>query len=179
VAEIREDHRRRARPAARGRNASQLRRNFADGRLLIVPEVYWEWCNREVMAMERIDGIPVNATGPLRAAEHRHPEARARRRRDLLHPGVPRRLLPRRHAPRATSSSRPTGRYCGVDFGIMGTLSDADKGYLATNFMAFFHRDLPSRALAHVEAGWVPRTRASTSSRARSARCASRSSTSR
>src|SRR5262249_23252513 len=30
-------------------NASQLRRNFADGRLLIVPEVYWDWCNRDVM----------------------------------------------------------------------------------------------------------------------------------
>src|SRR4029077_10162360 len=49
-------------------NASQLRRNFADARLLIVPEVYWEWCNRDVMAMERIDGIPVNALGQLRAA---------------------------------------------------------------------------------------------------------------
>src|SRR5262249_32280099 len=47
-------------------NASQLRRNFADGRLLIVPEVYWEWCNREVMVMQRIDGIPVNAAEDLR-----------------------------------------------------------------------------------------------------------------
>ena len=49
-------------------NASQLRRNFADGRLLIVPEVYWDWCNRDVMTMERIDGIPVNAADRLRAA---------------------------------------------------------------------------------------------------------------
>ena len=48
-------------------NASQLRRNFADGRLLIVPEVYWDWCNRDVMVMERIDGIPVNARRALRA----------------------------------------------------------------------------------------------------------------
>src|SRR6185312_13214930 len=39
-------------------NASQLRRNFADGRLLVVPEVYWDWCNRGVMVMQRIDGIP-------------------------------------------------------------------------------------------------------------------------
>ncbi|HET7771616.1 MAG TPA: AarF/UbiB family protein, partial [Chloroflexota bacterium] len=37
-------------------SASQLRRNFADKRLLIVPEVYWDWCSREVMVMERIDG---------------------------------------------------------------------------------------------------------------------------
>ena len=49
-------------------NASQLRRNFADGRLLMVPEVYWDWCNRDVMVMQRIDGIPVNAVERLRAA---------------------------------------------------------------------------------------------------------------
>jgi ubiquinone biosynthesis protein len=48
------------------------------------------------------------------------------------------------------------GRYCGVDFGIMGTLSDDDKNYLAINFMAFFHRDYHRVAMAHVEAGWVP-----------------------
>src|SRR5260221_10878828 len=47
-------------------NASQLRRNFADGRLLIVPEVYWDWCNRDVMVMQRIDGIPVNALEELK-----------------------------------------------------------------------------------------------------------------
>jgi ubiquinone biosynthesis protein len=48
------------------------------------------------------------------------------------------------------------GRYCGVDFGIMGTLSDADKRYLATNFMAFFRRDYHRVAVAHLDAGWVP-----------------------
>src|SRR5258707_6631016 len=49
------------------------------------------------------------------------------------------------------------GRYCGVDFGIMGTLSDGDKNYLAINMMAFFHRDYHRVALAHIEAGWIPR----------------------
>jgi ubiquinone biosynthesis protein len=48
------------------------------------------------------------------------------------------------------------GRYCGVDFGIMGTLAEADKRYLATNFMAFFRRDYHRVAIAHLEAGWVP-----------------------
>jgi ubiquinone biosynthesis protein len=52
---------------------------------------------------------------------------------------------------------RPDGRYCGVDFGIMGTLSEGDKNYLAINFMAFFHRDYRRVAMAHVEAGWIPR----------------------
>ena len=36
-------------------NAAQLRRNFAGmGDLLYVPEVYWDWCRVDVMAMERI-----------------------------------------------------------------------------------------------------------------------------
>ncbi|MET0335858.1 MAG: AarF/UbiB family protein, partial [Rhizobacter sp.] len=50
-------------------NASQLRRNFADGRLLVVPEVYWDFCQREVMVMERIDGIPVNDVETLRSLD--------------------------------------------------------------------------------------------------------------
>jgi len=51
---------------------------------------------------------------------------------------------------------RKDGIYSGVDFGIMGTLSDLDKNYLARNFMAFFTRDYRGIALAHIEAGWVP-----------------------
>jgi ubiquinone biosynthesis protein len=48
------------------------------------------------------------------------------------------------------------GQYVAVDFGIMGTLTDVDKNYLAQNFLAFFKRDYKRVAQAHVEAGWVP-----------------------
>jgi ubiquinone biosynthesis protein len=48
------------------------------------------------------------------------------------------------------------GRYIALDFGIMGTLTDRDKSYLAHNFLAFFQRDYKRVAQAHVEAGWVP-----------------------
>jgi ubiquinone biosynthesis protein len=50
----------------------------------------------------------------------------------------------------------PDGRYIALDFGIMGTLTEVDKNYLARNFLAFFRRDYRRVALAHVEAGWVP-----------------------
>ena len=66
------------------------------------------------------------------------------------------------------------GRYVALDFGIMGTLTETDKSYLAQNFLAFFNRDYRRVAQAHLDAGWVPPARASTSSRQRSARCASR-----
>jgi len=48
------------------------------------------------------------------------------------------------------------GKYVAVDFGIVGTLSETDKRYLAVNFLAFFRRDYRRVATAHVESGWVP-----------------------
>jgi ubiquinone biosynthesis protein len=48
------------------------------------------------------------------------------------------------------------GRYVALDFGIMGTLTDIDKNYLAQNFLAFFRRDYRRVAQAHLDAGWVP-----------------------
>jgi ubiquinone biosynthesis protein len=48
------------------------------------------------------------------------------------------------------------GKYVALDFGIMGTLTEADKNYLARNFLAFFNRDYRRVAQAHLDAGWVP-----------------------
>jgi ubiquinone biosynthesis protein len=48
------------------------------------------------------------------------------------------------------------GQYIGVDFGIMGTLSDSDQYYLAENFLAFFNQDYKRVAEVHIESGWVP-----------------------
>ena len=136
-------------------NASQLRRNFADRRLLIVPEVYWDWCNRDVMVMERIDGIPVNAIERLRAEGIDIPRL-AREGVEIFFTQVFRDGFFHADMHPGNIFVGRDGRYCGVDFGIMGTLSEADKNYLATNFMAFFRRDYRRAAVAHLEAGWVP-----------------------
>ena len=48
------------------------------------------------------------------------------------------------------------GRYISLDFGIVGTLTQVDKEYLAQNFAAFFRRDYKRVAELHVESGWVP-----------------------
>ena len=136
-------------------NASQLRRNFADGRLLVVPEVYWDWCNRDVMVMQRIDGIPVNAVAELVARGIDIPRL-AREGVEIFFTQVFRDGFFHADMHPGNIFVRPDGRYCGVDFGIMGTLSDVDKSYLATNFMAFFHRDYHRVAMAHLDAGWIP-----------------------
>jgi ubiquinone biosynthesis protein len=52
----------------------------------------------------------------------------------------------------------PNGRYIAVDFGIMGTLTEEDKRYLAENLLAFFNRDYKRVAQLHVESGWVPKS---------------------
>ncbi len=137
-------------------NASTLRRNFADGTLLYVPEVFFDYTSPNVMVMERIDAIQVNDIAQL----HAHNIDLARLATDGvkifftqvfrdgffhadMHPGN---IFVGRN-----------GIYSGVDFGIMGTLSDADKSYLARNFAAFFERDYKAVAMAHIEAGWVPK----------------------
>jgi ubiquinone biosynthesis protein len=48
------------------------------------------------------------------------------------------------------------GRYISLDFGIVGTLTEFDKDYLAQNFIAFFRRDYKRVAELHIESGWVP-----------------------
>ena len=48
------------------------------------------------------------------------------------------------------------GRYISLDFGIIGTLTEVDKDYLAQNFIAFFRRDYKRVAELHIESGWVP-----------------------
>ncbi|HVK55863.1 MAG TPA: ubiquinone biosynthesis regulatory protein kinase UbiB [Burkholderiales bacterium] len=137
-------------------NASQLRRNFLGSKLLLVPEMFWDFCQPEVMVMERMSGTPVSQIDLLRAngvdlkrlSRHGVEIFFAQVFRDGffhadMHPG--------------NIFVAEDGRYIALDFGIMGTLTDEDKSYLAQNFIAFFRRDYKRVAQAHVEAGWVPK----------------------
>ena len=49
-------------------NCSQLRRNFADSKLLLVPEVFWDHCTTTVMVMDRMRGLPISQKDALVAA---------------------------------------------------------------------------------------------------------------
>ncbi|BBD78298.1 ubiquinone biosynthesis regulatory protein kinase UbiB [Hydrogenophilus thermoluteolus] len=136
-------------------NCSQLRRNFRDAKLLIVPEVYWDYCGSQVMVMERMHGTPISRIDALRAQGIDLKRLSAAGveifftqvfRDGFFHADMhPGNIL-----------VAPDGRYIALDFGIMGTLSDEDKNYLAVNFLAFFQRDYRRVALAHIEAGWAP-----------------------
>ena len=140
-------------------NAAQLKRNFAGGDRLYVPEVYWDHCRKNVMVMERIGGVPIGDIARLRqlgtdfkklsengveiffTQVFRHNFFHAD-----MHPGNIFVLV--------DDPANP--RYAAVDFGIVGTLDPRDQNYLAQNFLAVFDRDYRRVATLHVESGWVP-----------------------
>ncbi len=140
-------------------SSAQLRRNMAGLDLVMIPEMIWDYCMTDVMVMERMKGIPIGQTQRLRDA------------------GVDMKKLARdgvtifftqvfrdgffhgdMHPGNIQVSLEPAtfGRYISLDFGIVGTLTEVDKEYLAQNFSAFFRRDYKRVAELHIESGWVP-----------------------
>jgi ubiquinone biosynthesis protein len=141
-------------------NANQLRRNFEKSNLLKIPEMFWDLCAENVIVMERVYGIPIGQT------------------ERLIETGIDLKKLSRDgveifftqvfrdgffHADMhpgnifVGTQGADFNRYIALDFGIVGTLSDNDKNYLAQNFLAFFQRDYKRVAINHVESGWVPK----------------------
>jgi len=137
-------------------NASQLRRNFLNSPLLVVPEVFWDWCATEVMVMERMRGIPISQIDAIRAQGTSIPLI-ARTGVEIFFTQVFRDGFFHADMHPGNILVGPDSRYIALDFGIVGTLSDFDKDYLAQNFLAFFRRDYRRVAEAHIESGWAPK----------------------
>jgi ubiquinone biosynthesis protein len=141
-------------------NASQLRRNFLQSPLLYVPEVYWDYCNKNVMVMERIYGIPVSNIEALKA-QNTDMKKLAERGVEIffsqvfdhnffhadMHPGN---IFVSTEDP-----ERP--KYIAIDMAIIGSLAREDQYYLARNLLAMFRRDYRQVAELHVQSGWVPK----------------------
>ncbi|MDO9238018.1 MAG: ubiquinone biosynthesis regulatory protein kinase UbiB [Aquabacterium sp.] len=142
-------------------NAAQLRRNMHGLDLVLVPEMIWDYCTPTVMVMERMKGVPISQMQRLREAGV---DIKKLARDGVtifftqvfrdgffhadMHPGNI----------QVSLEPRTFGRYIALDFGIIGTLTNVDKDYLAQNFVAFFHRDYKRVAELHIESGWVPAT---------------------
>ena len=136
-------------------NCSQLRRNFADSPLLIVPEVYWDYCEAGVMVMERMKGVPISQIEKLRAMGVNIPKL-AQDGVEIFFTQVFRDAFFHADMHPGNIQVNAQGQYIALDFGIMGTLTEVDKNYLAQNFLGFFQRDYRAVAQAHVDAGWTP-----------------------
>ena len=140
-------------------SAAQLRRNMEGLQLVLIPEMLWDYCTTDVLVMERMVGVPISQMDRLRAAGVDIPKL-ARDgvtifftqvfRDGFFHADM--------HPGNIQVSLDPAtfGRYISLDFGIVGTLTEVDKEYLAQNFVAFFRRDYKRVAELHIESGWVP-----------------------
>ena len=140
-------------------NAAQLRRNMEGLNLVLIPEMVWDYCQPEVIVMERMTGVPISQIDTLRAAGVDIPKL-ARDGVTLFFTQVFRDgfFHADMHPGNIQVSLAPAtfGRYISLDFGIIGTLTEFDKEYLAQNFTAFFRRDYKRVAELHIESGWVP-----------------------
>lgn len=141
------------------RNAMRLKANFEQSEMLYIPEMYQDFCHKNLIVMERIYGIPVSNITELEAngtdmkllAERGVQVFFTQVFRDSffhadMHAGN---IFVNREHPE-------NPQYIGIDCGIVGTLNHNDKRYLAESFVAFFNRDYRRVALMHVESGWTP-----------------------
>ena len=129
---------------------------MADLQLILIPEMVWELCRPNVIVMERMKGVPISRLERLRAAGIDIKKL-ARDGVTIFFTQVFRDGFFHADMHPGNIFVARDGRYCGIDYGIMGSLDDRDKNYLALNFMAFFNRDYHAVAVAHIDAGWVPR----------------------
>jgi ubiquinone biosynthesis protein len=140
-------------------NAAQLRRNMDGLNLVLIPEMIWDFCHTEVIVMERMIGVPISQIERLRDAGVDIPQL-ARDGVTLFFTQVFRDgfFHADMHPGNIQVSLAPNtfGRYISLDFGIVGTLTEFDKEYLAQNFTAFFRRDYKRVSELHIESGWVP-----------------------
>lgn len=142
-------------------NASQLKRNFKDNNILYIPQVYWQYCSKNILVLERIYGISINNIDKLKELNV-DLNLLAKRGVELffkqvfedclfhgdLHPG--------NIFVNADNPNDP--KFYAIDFGIMGTLGPEEQFYLASNLWAFLNKDYRKVAELHIESGWVDST---------------------
>jgi ubiquinone biosynthesis protein len=155
-------------------NTSQLKRNFEinsspfistplknHSSLLYVPSIYWELTRQQVMVQEKIQGKHI-----FSIANSEVLKTLGVNMKNLAHAGVEifftqvfrdsyfhADMHPGNIFVDVSDLNHPT--YIAIDCGIMGSLTESDKIYLAKNFIAFFNRDYKQIAELHIQSGWV------------------------
>jgi len=139
-------------------NAAQLRHNWEGSGKLYVPKIYWDYTHSDVLVMERIFGISIDDIEGLRQ-NNTNMEKLAHLGVEVfftqvfehnffhadMHPGNV----------FVTQEHPDAPQYIALDCAIIGSLSEEDMTYLASNLLAFFHRDYHKVARLHVDSGWV------------------------
>lgn len=136
-------------------NATELWRLHKNDNKIRIPQVYYDYCTHDVIVMEWMDGTPILDLDTLKS--------KGVNLERLSHNGVAIFYTQVFHYGFFHADMHPGnilcddfGRYIALDFGIVGSLSEEDKRYLAINILAFFNRDYKRVAITHIESGWAP-----------------------
>ena len=140
-------------------NAKKIKKNFKDSKLIYIPEIYWDYVTKSILVMERTYATPVNDKKELKRQGINFEQLATNAVESFfiqvfehnffhadMHPGNI-----------FIQKVEDNVQFVLVDFGIMGSLSNFDKKYLAENFVAFFNKDYAKVARLHVECEWVPK----------------------
>lgn len=137
------------------RNMEIFARNFSDDALVFVPKVFWEYSTRQMLTMERIEGIKITAIGKLREIGI-DPEKICEAGGEIVfkmvfdhgffhadpHPG--------------NLFVTHDGKIAPVDYGMMGVLSRSQLNELADMLTAVVSNDAESLVHAFSRAGALP-----------------------
>lgn len=140
-------------------NTNTLRLNFAGSPLLYAPRVFRELTTKNILVMERIEGVPISAVAELK---DKGADLKLLAERGVetfftqvfthnffhadMHPG--------NIFVDVSDPNDPS--YIAIDCAIIGRLTDADRTFVARNIYAFFNRDYAEIARLHLESGWIP-----------------------
>jgi ubiquinone biosynthesis protein len=136
-------------------NGTRMGANFEDQDIIYVPRIYWDYTQRNVLVMERIYGISMRNIEQVReagidlkqlAADGVSVFFKQAFEDNFFHADM--------HSGNIFVSEQ--GKWIAIDFGIMGTLNNADKHYLAEILLGFFNRDYARITRAHFRSGWIP-----------------------
>ena len=141
-------------------NCAQIGRNWEGSEIIKVPKIYWDYCKTNILVQERIHGIPINNIKELKAAGVNIEQLAINGvqiffTQVFLHNLFHADMHPGNVFVDIANPEKPL--YAAVDFGIVGSLDEKDKRYLARSFSAFFERDYTTIASSFVDAGWVPK----------------------
>jgi ubiquinone biosynthesis protein len=139
-------------------NTLRLKANFEQSELLYIPAIETQWSTSKLLIVEYVDGIRVDDLDALKA--HRIDLKKLSKRgveiffkqvfednffHADMHPGN---IFVAKETP-------DNPQYIGIDCGIIGTLSEQDKQWVAQCFLAFFRQRHQDLAKLFIHSGWV------------------------
>ena len=135
--------------------ASELRENTINDKGIKIPKIYWNYTSKEVLALDRVDGISIREANKLKDLNIDLKILSRNLIQIFLKQSVRDGFF---HADMHQGNLfvDKKGNLMPVDFGIMGRLDKNNRKYLAEILFGFINRDYTKVAEMHFLAGLVP-----------------------